>query len=379
MRKFLAVAILASSVCASAANLDAGIRALYSGDFATALKEIQPLAIDGNADAQFRLCGMYFSGQGVPKNDFEAANFCKLAAQQGHVEAMYNLGLFYQNGEGVGQDFNEATRWYSAAALRGHQNAQHNLNELKQHMANALAANPLPTTPQTIMQQPQAMQPAPQQYAIQQAPMMPQTFQTIPQMPVPQGVAPMAYPPPNVIAAPIINTNGQRDPANDVEKYCLIAAQRGNPDSSCLDATSAVAAQAPAPKEKDLKWYLAESKKGNLQAKNNLGVMYRRGTGVKKDPVAAFKLFEESAAKGSVNGMMNLASMYKAGEGTAQNLELAYAWYNLSADRSPAGEQKTKSQNNVREIAAYLSNEQIGNALNYVTKLDDSIPIMGEE
>jgi len=37
-------------------------------DYATALKIIQPLAAQGNAEAQFNLGSLYYIGRGVPQN-----------------------------------------------------------------------------------------------------------------------------------------------------------------------------------------------------------------------------------------------------------------------------------------------------------------------
>ncbi len=129
-----------------------------------------------------------------------------------------------------------------------------------------------------------------------------------------------------------------------------------------------------------LQWYINQANTGNAQAQNNLGVMYRRAlNGAPKDLPEAIRWFERAASQGSVNGMLNLASIYKAGEGTNQNLELAYAWYNMAAGRLPRGNaKKNRAQENVQQISQYLTNEQIGDALQYVTELDEHIPIMNE-
>jgi len=50
---------------ATAEDLDKGIAALQSGDYATAVNELIPLAKAGNASAQGVLGIMYFKGQGV--------------------------------------------------------------------------------------------------------------------------------------------------------------------------------------------------------------------------------------------------------------------------------------------------------------------------
>ncbi len=70
---------------------------------------------------------MYANGEGVPKNDVEAAKWFRKAAAQGHPEAQYNLGLMHYNGQGVPKNDVEAAKWFRKAAAQGHPGAQNNL------------------------------------------------------------------------------------------------------------------------------------------------------------------------------------------------------------------------------------------------------------
>ena len=143
------------------ADFQAGKAAFDRGDYATALKEWQPLAEQGDAEAQYNLAEMYEKGQGVPKDHAESNRLHRLAAEQGHVGAQrllgliylyglegtprnltegahwyrlaaeqgdaysqYQLGNLYKEGGGVPQDFTEAVRWYRKAARRGNNSAQ---------------------------------------------------------------------------------------------------------------------------------------------------------------------------------------------------------------------------------------------------------------
>ena len=54
------------------ADFQAGKDAYDQGNYATALKEMRPLAEQGHADAQFNLGVMYSNGQGVPQDYREA-------------------------------------------------------------------------------------------------------------------------------------------------------------------------------------------------------------------------------------------------------------------------------------------------------------------
>ena len=112
---------------AIAQDYDAGLKAAQAGDFQTALKEWNPLADQGDADAQHNLGVMYANGRGVVEDDAEAARWYRLAADQGLADAQHNLGWMYADGEGVPEDDAEAVRWYRLAADQGLAGAQYNL------------------------------------------------------------------------------------------------------------------------------------------------------------------------------------------------------------------------------------------------------------
>ena len=124
----LAMLILCASLALPAqAGFEEGLAAYERGDYATALKEWQPLAVAGNAVAQHKLGVMYAKGQGVPQDDKEAAKWFRLAAEQGNADAQNDLGWIHDNGRGVPQYYQEAVKWYRKAAEQGHAFAQYNL------------------------------------------------------------------------------------------------------------------------------------------------------------------------------------------------------------------------------------------------------------
>lgn len=87
------------------AGLVEGVEAIGQGDFSTALTELEPLAEQGNADAQFNLGLMYFNGTGVTQNDQAALKWFRLAAEQGDAFAQFALGNMYFMGRGVEKNF----------------------------------------------------------------------------------------------------------------------------------------------------------------------------------------------------------------------------------------------------------------------------------
>lgn len=114
----------------SFAGLEEGASYYERGDFASALKEWQPLANHGDVHAQYNLCAMYYNGQGVKQDRSQAAAWCQKSADQGRIDAYYMLGVMYEYGQGVAQDYKQAAEWYLKAAEQDNVVAQHNLGGL---------------------------------------------------------------------------------------------------------------------------------------------------------------------------------------------------------------------------------------------------------
>ena len=100
------------------AGWDEAAAAHKRGDYATAIRELRPLAEQGDGDAQFNLGIMYDVGLGVRHDYAEALQWYRKAAEQGHAKAQFNLGLMYTNGEGAPQNYAQAHMWYNLAASR---------------------------------------------------------------------------------------------------------------------------------------------------------------------------------------------------------------------------------------------------------------------
>ena len=112
------------------AGLNEGLAAYDKAEYATAQKELTPLAEKGNAQAQYRLGKMANLGQGVPPNKMEGAKWIQMAAQQGLAEAQGALGYLYLVGEGVLQNTDSAVEWTRKAAEQGDATAQFNLSTM---------------------------------------------------------------------------------------------------------------------------------------------------------------------------------------------------------------------------------------------------------
>ena len=100
----------------TAQDFDVGLEAYTAGDYATALKEFQPLAEGGNVEAQYALAMMYRYGDGVSLDYVEAMRLFRVAASYGHPMAPNAISLMYLKGEGVSPDPEKAYLWSDIAA-----------------------------------------------------------------------------------------------------------------------------------------------------------------------------------------------------------------------------------------------------------------------
>ena len=88
-------------------------------------KQLYTVAVEfGEAAKQYKQALRYERGDGVERNELEAARLHQSAAEQGHSGAQYALAWMYEEGRGVKRDDREAVRWYRRAATQGHVRAQ---------------------------------------------------------------------------------------------------------------------------------------------------------------------------------------------------------------------------------------------------------------
>ena len=136
MKRLCAVLVMLVAWPAWADTQDAE-EAYNRGDYATAVKELRPLAEQGNAWAQNNLGFMYRDGTGVAQDYAEAVRWYRLAAEQGHTSAQFNLGNLYADGYGVPQDYVQAHMWWNLAASQGYEVARTNRDFIAAKMTPA--------------------------------------------------------------------------------------------------------------------------------------------------------------------------------------------------------------------------------------------------
>lgn len=117
-----ALALAALSAAAPArADVKAGVDAWTQGDYERAVAAWRPLAVAGDADAQFNMGQAYKLGRGVPVDLPQALDWYKRAHDQGHERATDNYGLLlFQQGRRE-----DAMPIIRASAERGEPRAQY--------------------------------------------------------------------------------------------------------------------------------------------------------------------------------------------------------------------------------------------------------------
>lgn len=125
MTRRIAAAILAGTfgfalaLGQAQAGYKEGREAYDKQDFATAWKELEPAAKQGNADAMYLVGSMYHMGMGVAPSYKDAAEWYRKAADAGKIDAIFTMGIVHEGGIGVPRNLTEAANWYKKSADRG--------------------------------------------------------------------------------------------------------------------------------------------------------------------------------------------------------------------------------------------------------------------
>ncbi|HKT33203.1 MAG TPA: tetratricopeptide repeat protein [Nitrospira sp.] len=93
-------------------------------NFQEAVRWYRFSAMEGNREAQYKLCEFLERGRGMPQDYQEALRWCGLAADQGHGRAMFMLGRLYHTAHGVPRDVVRAHMWYNLATAHGYEEAK---------------------------------------------------------------------------------------------------------------------------------------------------------------------------------------------------------------------------------------------------------------
>ena len=90
-------------------------------------------------------------------------------------------------------------------------------------------------------------------------------------------------------------------------------------------------------------WYLRAAKKGNLEAQFQVAKIFHAGAnGVKRQPLAAVKLYKAAAKRGHPGAQNWLGYAYQHGHGVIKDYSIAADWY-----KNSAGQGLADAQNNL--------------------------------
>ena len=78
----LMLAVAAPAWADNSPSFQQAMAAHKAGNYKQAFRLLQPLAQQGDAEAQYHLCVMYFEGHGVARNYQQAFAWCQKAANQ---------------------------------------------------------------------------------------------------------------------------------------------------------------------------------------------------------------------------------------------------------------------------------------------------------
>ena len=186
----LALLLAMFAITPASAGLKEGQAAYERGDYRTAIKELRPLAqqgqtdslfilgvmalegkgvpkdlkraakafarasVQGHAKAQFLFAALHYQGWGVPKSLEKAAFWARKSADQGEAEGQHLLGILYVKGEGVPRDYLQGEAWLTKAAASGLDKATEALARLKIEIAKARKQGLVPAPTQQAAAQP---------------------------------------------------------------------------------------------------------------------------------------------------------------------------------------------------------------------------------
>ncbi|MBT3493060.1 MAG: hypothetical protein HN461_12310 [Rhodospirillaceae bacterium] len=114
-------------------DFETGKKAYEAKDYATALRDLLPVAEQGDARAHSILGEMYERGHGTIKDYKKALTFHRFAAERGIGKSQEMLGIMYLGGLGLAKEKVKGLEWVRRAANQGYLSAQNTLAALYSH------------------------------------------------------------------------------------------------------------------------------------------------------------------------------------------------------------------------------------------------------
>ena len=257
----------------------------------------------GYPEGQRGLALAYHAGQGVPKDDAEAARWYTKAADQDNVQAQSDLAaLYHLGGQGVPKDDAAAVRWWKKAAEQGDVTAEGNLGT-----AYGLGTGVPKDTAESLRWHTKAGENgnAASQFSLG-----------------------MFY---------LRGAGVPKDEALGV-KWLRKSAEQGNADGEFWLGAAYYSGNGVAKDPAEaLRWYRKAGDQGNAAAQYNLGQAYNLGNGVEKNPAEAARWWQKAAEQGLAKAQYNLGMAYRSGAGVEKDSLQAYFWIAIAAQSLEQG------------------------------------------
>jgi TPR repeat protein len=107
-------------------SLECGIEAFNTGNHIETLRLLEPLAEEGNSEAQCIIGNIYHLGLGVKIDGVKAVEWYTLSAHQGNAIASNNLaGIYFMGDCGIPNNYEEALRWCYLSQEQGFKDSQY--------------------------------------------------------------------------------------------------------------------------------------------------------------------------------------------------------------------------------------------------------------
>ena len=263
-------------------------------DYAKALELC--LSIPDDTYAQYYLGLMYELGQGVGKNQEEAAKWYRKGAEQDDSDCQYEIGRMCQYGIGLEKDYSEAIKWYKRAIEHRNANAQTALGFLyvngegvdKDYEEAAKLLLEAANTGNIDAQ---------------------------------NGIGWMFE----------WGVGIYEDPRQALYWYSKAAEKEHISAQFNLGSLYFYGKGTDVNYKEAFKWCRASAEQGYAHAQCMLGHMYYHGYGVKKNYSESFRWTKMAAENGVDVAQYNLGEMYEKGKGISKDMSEARRWYESAA------------------------------------------------
>jgi len=278
--------------------------ALSRRDFRRAAELAEPLARDGDRDAQYALGVIFDRGLNGTKNENLAADYYRKAAEQGHPKAEFKLASMYTTGRGVDEKSDEqAFRWYLKAAEAGDVDAEYSVAAIYQTGKGAEQSNEKAFS-----------------WFLKAAD---------------QGDVDAAY----NVGAMYQNGSGVEKSNEHAFDWYLKAAKLGSLNAENSVGVFYTLGTGTARSDSDaVYWFRTAAEKGFAKAQKNLGDMYFYGRGVsQRDSREAFTWYKRAAEQDDAGAQLAMGKYYEDGISPVdRSYDRAAEWYGKSAQHDNA-------------------------------------------